>query len=380
MSGTFTVFHLDGERGLRGGERQALYLAAALRARGHENVFACRRGAALAAEARKQGFETLELPYAFEFDPVTAWKIARDSARRSRAVLHAHTAHAAGIASLARTMGGAPTVVHRRVDFHLRGGLSRRFKYENAGRVVAVSEAIARVLEQDGLPRARVAVVPDALPVGLDESRWAAAEPGRFAAPSPEERAAARRALSQEFDLAPNAPWIGNAAALVPHKDHETLIAAALLVILKKKNAIFLIAGRGPEEKHLFDSIRRMGLVGKVVLIGHLSDAVPLLKAVDVFALSSWGEGMGSVLLEAAACGAPIAATTAGGIPEVVADGRTGLLCPPRDPEALAANILRLLEDRDAALGFAASARAELPRFGLARMAGQMEEIYASLS
>ena len=380
MSGTLTVFHVDGERGLRGGERQLLYLAAALKAKGHENVVACRRGGALAKEAKTQGFTVMELPFAFEFDPVTAWAVARSSAKRPRAIVHAHTAHAAGIAALARTFGGAPTVVHRRVDFNLRGGLSRRVKYESAGRVVAVSEAIKKVLQHDGLAAERITVVPDALPVDVEECRWAAVEPGRFAAPSPEERAKARRELAQEFGLTPNAPWIGNAAALVPHKDHETLIAAALIVLLKKKNALFLIAGRGPEEKHLFESIRRMGLLGKVILLGHREDPVPLLKAVDVFALSSWGEGMGSVLLEAAACGAPIAATTAGGIPEVVADGRTGLLCPPRDPESLAASILKLLEDRDAALGLAASARAELPRFGLSRMAAQMEAVYEALA
>lgn len=89
---------------------------------------------------------------------------------------------------------------------------------------------------------------------------------------------------------------------------------------------------------------------------------------------------MGSVLLEASACGAPVAATTAGGIPEVVEHGRTGLLCPPRDPEALAGNISRLLEDRDAALRLAAEARHSLPRFGLRRMAEQIEEVYRGLA
>lgn len=380
MSDAFSVFHVDGERGFRGGERQLLYLASALRARGHENVIACRRGQDLAAAAKAQGFETLELPFAFELDPYTAWRLAAAAKKRSRPVLHAHTGHAAGAIAAARAFSRLPTVAHRRVDFNLTGGLSRRFKYESAGRVVAVSEAIAKVLEQDGLARARVTVVPDAVPVNAEEARWAAVEPSRFSLPSPDERAAARRALRQEFNIQPNTPWIGNAAALVPHKDHETLIAAAVIVLMKRKDAVFLIAGRGPQERALFESIRRMGLVGKVILMGHREDPVPLLKAVDVFALSSWGEGMGSVLLEAAACGAPVAATTAGGIPEVVADRKTGLLCPVRDPEALADNILRLLEDRDLALRLAAEGRAELTRFGLGRMAGRMEEVYRGVA
>ena len=89
---------------------------------------------------------------------------------------------------------------------------------------------------------------------------------------------------------------------------------------------------------------------------------------------------MGSVLLEAAACGVPIAATTAGGIPEIVADGSSGLLAPPRDPEALAGAIARLLGEAALARRLAARAAADLPKFGLARMAGQMEDIYAALA
>jgi glycosyltransferase involved in cell wall biosynthesis len=89
---------------------------------------------------------------------------------------------------------------------------------------------------------------------------------------------------------------------------------------------------------------------------------------------------MGSVLLEATACGLPIAATTAGGIPEIVADGSSGLLVPTRDPEALAGAIARLLGDQSLAQRLAAQARADLPGFGLGRMAGQMEDIYAALA
>jgi glycosyltransferase involved in cell wall biosynthesis len=85
---------------------------------------------------------------------------------------------------------------------------------------------------------------------------------------------------------------------------------------------------------------------------------------------------MGSVLLEAAACGLPIAATTAGGIPEVVEHDRSALLCPPRDPEALAAALLKLIDDEALRRRLADAARAGLPRFGLKRMAESIEKVY----
>ncbi|MDD5629391.1 MAG: glycosyltransferase, partial [Elusimicrobia bacterium] len=169
MAKPFDLFHLDGERGLRGGERQLLYLAAALRARGHRNTVVCRGGSPLEAEARRQDFAVESLPFFMEWDPLSAWKLRRLVRSAQRPVLHAHTAHAAALAACAGPWAGLPWVAHRRVDFELSGWLSRRLKYDRAGRVVAVSGAIARILERSGVPSARISVVHDGLPVGRRE-------------------------------------------------------------------------------------------------------------------------------------------------------------------------------------------------------------------
>ncbi|MCX5793919.1 MAG: glycosyltransferase [Elusimicrobia bacterium] len=380
MDRSWDIFHLDGERGLRGGERQLLYLAAALRARGHRNTVVCRRASPLETEARRQGFQTENLPYLCEWDPISAWKLARLARRSRRPVLHAHTAHTAALAAFASPLGGLPWVAHRRVDFELSGRLSRRLKYDRAGRVVAVSGAIARLLERSGVPPARIAVVPDGLPVGDRERQWTGAGEEVFSPASAQEKAHLRWQLAQRFGARESDAWVGNLAALVPHKDHDTLIAAALLVIQKRPETTFLIAGQGPEQERLLKQIKLMGLMGKILILGQLGDPAALLRSLDLFVLSSWGEGMGSVLLEAAACGVPIAATTAGGIPEIVTDGSSGLLVPPRDPESLAGAIDRLLADRELAQRLADRARAGLRDFGLERMAVEMEAVYAALA
>jgi len=372
-----TLFHVDGERGFRGGERQLLYLAAALRARGRRNVVYGRAGGELEAEARRQGFETRTLPFLNEWDPISAWRLASE-ARRENAVLHAHTGHSAGLCALA-SLGGVPFVAHRRVDFPV-GFLARSLKYGRAGKTVAVSTAIANILRDAGLPGKNIAVVPDGIPATAEETAWTQTESGRFKPCTPAEKEKYRRILSDEFQIDPATTFIGNLAALVPHKDHDTLIAAAVIVLLQRPKTRFLIAGRGPEEARLAESIRRMGLEDKVLLLGHREDPLPVLKALDVYVQSSWGEGMGSVLIEAAACGVPIAATTAGGIPEVVEDGVTGLLVLPRRPEALAGAIMRLIDDKALAARLAEQGRARLTRFGLTRMAADMETIYDSLA
>ena len=372
-----TLFHIDGERGYRGGERQLLYLAAALRARGRRNVVYCRAGGELEAEARRQGFETRSLPFLNEWDPVSAWRLASD-ARRENAVIHAHTGHAAGIAALA-ALRGSSFVAHRRVDFGV-GTAARALKYGRAGKTIAVSEAIAKILRAAGLPEAKIAVVPDGLPATAEENAWVQGGSDRFKPPLPVEKTENRRLLAMELGIDPAMTWVGNLAALVPHKDHDTLLAAAVIVLLKRPRTRFLIAGSGPEKERLIESVNRMGLFGKVLFLGHRKDPLVLLKALDVYVQSSWGEGMGSVLIEAAACGLPIAATKAGGIPEVVEDGGTGLLAPARSPEALADAILKLCDDRPLARRLADEGLRRLPRFGLARMAADMEKIYDSLA
>ncbi|OGR91462.1 MAG: hypothetical protein A2V88_06650 [Elusimicrobia bacterium RBG_16_66_12] len=372
-----TLYHVDGERGFRGGERQLLYLAAALRANGRRNVVYCRAGRELEAEARRRGFEVRSLPFFCGLDLYSAARLAAD-ARREDAVIHSHTGHAAGIGALA-SLAGVPFVAHRRVDFPV-GAVARVFKYGCAAKTVAVSSAIARILLASGLPEEKIAVVPDGIPVGAEENAWCQTDPGRYKPPTTEERNQYRRILSEELRIDPAMTWIGNLAALVPHKDHDTLLAAAVLVLFQRPNARFIIAGRGPEEPRLAAAVERLGLAGKALLVGHREDAALLLKSLDVYVQSSWGEGMGSVLIEAAACGVPRAATTAGGIPEVVADGETGLLVEPRNPEALAGAIVRLIDDRALAKRLVERGLSGLGRFGLKRMAADMEKIYDAVA
>ncbi|MEK7388480.1 MAG: glycosyltransferase [Elusimicrobiota bacterium] len=367
------IFHLDSEVGMRGGQRQLLYLAAALHARRRRGVVYTRARSALAAEAAQLGLEVRSLPFIGEWDVLSACRLKLD-ARRENAILHAHNAHTAAVAALAAA-AGADLVVHRRVDFPV-SQLSARLKYGRAGKLVSVSKAIAEILVRASIPKEKIVVVPDGLPIDAHECRWVGREKNPFSPATGECRTKYRQDLSREFGFPEDSPLIGNIAALVPHKDHETLLAAALIVLLKRPRARFLIAGRGPEETSIFNSIQRMGMLGKVILLGHRPDPLPLLQALDLYVQSSWGEGMGSVLIEAAACAVPIVATTAGGIPEVVENGVSGLLVAPRHPEALANAIIRLIDDRSLAGDLAAQGVRKVSRFGLSRMADTMETVY----
>lgn len=327
-------------------------------------------------EARRLGLAALHLPFLSEWDPLSAARLRAAAARTpAPTVLHAHTAHTAALAYLASRFRGPPWVVHRRVDFPLSGSLSRRFKYDPAAAVFSISEAITRVLAEAGVSADRIHTVHSCIPVGEEEAGMAGLE-SPIAPASPGERTRIREDLGRRWGIPPGAPWIGNMAALVPHKDQATLLRSVPGILSRLPDARVFFVGEGPLRAGLERLARELGVLDSVRFVGYQSERLPWLKALDLFALSSWGEGMGSVLLEAAACRLPIVATAAGGIPEVVEDGVTGTLAPPASPEALGRAIVSALRDPDRARAMAEEGLRRLQRFSLRRCGEAVENVY----
>jgi L-malate glycosyltransferase len=354
------VLHLDTERGWRGGERQALWLARELARLGCRSVVAARPGQPLIARACEEGVETLPCLPRFETDPVAALRLRRFMLEKGVRILHAHTGHGVGLGALATLGTDVRLVASRRVDFRLRDNFVTRWKYRRASAIIAVSEAVARVLTSGGIPRARIDVVPD----GTDTSRMI--EP------------AAGDSLAG-LGAAPGRPLVVQVSQLVRHKDPLNFVRAIDIARRRVPGLRAVLVGDGPlraEVEALRDSL---GLADTLVVAGYRTDADRLLAAADIVTLSSREEGMGSVLLDALLLGKPIAATTAGGIPEIVEDGLTGILAPTENPEALGGAIARLASDTSLAARMGAAAREAVERFSVRRMAERTLEIYRRL-
>ncbi len=140
-------------------------------------------------------------------------------------------------------------------------------------------------------------------------------------------------------------PVIGWAGRLTAVKDGATFLRAAKLIRERFPRVRFIMAGEGEDRGELEALRRELCLDDAVQFLGNRDDMPEVMASMDVFALSSINEGFGRVIVEAMASGVPVAATTVGGVPEVVEDGISGLLVPPRDPERLAEAVGRILED-----------------------------------
>jgi glycosyltransferase involved in cell wall biosynthesis len=354
---TIRVLHVDTEKGWRGGERQTLWLAAEMAKRGHESVVAARHGEPLASRAAATGLDVVDCAPASELDVRAALRLRREILARRIEVVHAHTAHAVAIGAMATIGTGIPLVVARRVDFPLRANAGTRWKYGRAAKIVAVSNAVANVLVAGGVDRSRISVVPD----GVDVHRTVhPATPATLAA----------------CGVASNRSLVVQVAQLVGHKDPVNFVRAMAYANRASPNLQALLVGDGPLREEVTDEIQRLRLVDVIRLTGFREDADSLLAAASVACLSSREEGMGSVLLDAMAFGRPIAATRAGGIPEIVVDGETGLLAEREDPEALGDVIVRLATDRALADRLAAGGRRRVEDFSVERLTDRTIEVY----
>jgi glycosyltransferase involved in cell wall biosynthesis len=183
--------------------------------------------------------------------------------------------------------------------------------------------------------------------------------------------------LIEDYGLAPGAQIVGVVGRLEPEKGHPTLIDAWPLVLRVVPNAYLLIVGEGSRREALEHQVAELGIGSRVIFTGRRDDVPAVTAALDVAVLPSYREAQGLTILEAMALSRPVVASNVGGIPEMVEDGRTGLLVPPHDPEALAAAITRLLVDHPLA-DMLARAGHDLvhERFCLELMVRSIEDLY----
>lgn len=316
---------VDSGREWRGGQNQARLLARALGMQSGIDVrLVTRRGSELARRAALANVTVSGVPWLLGPDPVAAFLVARLVRSFQPDVLHVHDAHALTVAHWARRWAGsrALLVASRHVDFHLRS----RSLWPSADCIIAVSEAVRRVLLSDGVPASKLRLIPEG--VDPEEIRQSAARP---------------YGLRPRLGLPDGTPLAVNVAALVGHKDQHTLIRAAVAGRALRPDLHWAIAGSGELRSELERAIQDAGVASHVHLLGYVQEADALIREADVLVMSSKQEGLGTVVLNALALGTPVVATSAGGLIDVVpADWRV----PVGDAAALARRVVAAVVER----------------------------------
>ncbi len=365
-----TVFRIGGT------ERQFVNLATALDRSRFELHLACfRREGELLAEAEQSGAPLTEyrMPSLLSLAAGRQLlRLARYLRRQRIQVVRTYGFHPNVFGVIAARLAGVPAIFAsiRDTGDHLtpfQRGVQRRV-CGLADRVVTNAEAVRQRLIGEGYDGRRIVVIPN----GIALERYSGGKPG----------------LRPELGLPSGVPLVAVLGRLDEGKGVEYFLEAAALLTTSHPDARFLVVGdlaiRGPgKHPHRLRLERyalELGLGGRLVFTGFRSDVPAILAEVTVSVLSSLSEGLSNTLLESMAARVPVVATAVGGNPELVEDGVTGLLVPPRDARALAAAIARLLDDPALArrLGEAGQRRVA-NRFSLDAMVGATEKLYLGL-
>ncbi|MBU0753839.1 MAG: glycosyltransferase family 4 protein [Planctomycetes bacterium] len=360
------VLHINTERTWRGGEQQTLYLASGLQRSGISNTMVCQPGSPMEERAAAAGVAVYPLKMRGEWDLVAAWAL-RGLIKRGRFdIVHMHTSHAHTLGVLgARLAGRAKTIVARRVDFSIyRYPLSiSGIKYKiGVDRYIAISHAIREVMIRDKIPAEKISVVHS----GIDLSRF--------------EGIQGRSTLRKEFGLKEDTPVVGTVAHFAWHKGIEFLVEAAIAIRKKIPNVKIFLIGEGKLEGRIRDLVDKLDLHETIVFTGFRKDIPQVLDFLDLFVMPSVLEGLCTSILDALSSRLPVIGSEVGGIPEIIEHEKTGLLVPPRDPQALAAAVVRLLEDRALAQRLAQAGRQKVEKqFSIQSMVIGNRKVYEKL-
>ncbi|KAA3618742.1 MAG: glycosyltransferase [Calditrichaeota bacterium] len=301
-------------------------------------------------------------------DSTLPFKVGRQLHQNKIDVLHTHAwstlIEGFGGAKLART----PVLIHGEhgtmKDDSRKHKIVQRFIWDRFDRILSVSEVLSEQLaERIGYPKEKIHTLVN----GVDLKKFA--DSTHF------------NGYKKLVDLPEDTPVFGSVGRLVEVKNYPLLLRAAKKVIAKIPHARLLLVGAGPLYPETKALIRELGIEKNTIFIRWRKNIPAYIRAMDVFILPSFSEGMSNTILEAMACSRSVIATDVGGNPELVSHNKTGLLVPSDDDEAMAAAIVDLLENTEKRRRFAVAGRQKVEqKFTFKQMIRRYEKLYIELA
>tara|TARA_R110001599_G_scaffold64023_4_gene179588 strand:- start:275836 stop:276924 length:1089 start_codon:yes stop_codon:yes gene_type:complete len=337
------VLHVEAGKHYYGGARQVAYIIEGLANRGVDNFLACPIAADIAAAVGATA-QVYPLKMSGDVDVGMVLRLVRLIRAIKPDLVHLHSRRGADSwGGLAAKICGVPCVLSRRVD-NPESRLQVAIKYRLYDHVITISEGIRQVLLAEGLASQRVTCVRSA----VDATPYLV----------PVER----NAFLQEFALPADSVIVGIVAQLIERKGHRYLIEAIDVLHHTYPKLRVLVFGKGPLQAALQQEVTQRKLMEVIRFAGFRNDLPQWLGGLDLLVHPADMEGLGVSLLQASAAAVPIIASRAGGLPEAVADGISGILIPPGDVSTLITAMQRLLDDADLRHQFGAAGRQRILR------------------
>lgn len=318
----YTILHSESSLGWGGQERRILAEAVALRQRGHRLLLGCDPQGELFSRARQEEFPVLSLTFGGWRNLKAVVVLRRFLAKKKVDILNTHSSLDSWVGLLARQFfKERPRLVRtRHLSTSVQSTWPTRTLYQAADAIITTGQATKELLqERVGVPESRIFSIPTS--VSLTEFAPRQADAG----------------LRARLKIPPQAYIFGTVAVLRSWKGHLYLLEALKELLDGGAQAFLVVVGKGAYQVVIKEKLAALGLEPWVRLVGYQEEVAPWLALMDAVVLASYAnEGVPQALLQAMAMAKPVVGTSVGGIPEVVIEGETGLLVPPRHPQALA--------------------------------------------
>ncbi|MBI4697821.1 MAG: glycosyltransferase family 4 protein [Nitrospirae bacterium] len=340
-----TILHTEASKGWGGQEIRVFHESLRLTALGYKVVIACQYGSKLSENARKAGLAVsivrMEYPIAL-FAVMKFLKIVRDE---KVDIVHTHSSKDSWLAGITGRIAGIPVVRSRHLSTPVGQNRLTSFVYSHLADIIITSGMHIRnaLITRNRIEPEKIVSIP----AGVDTDIFNANIKGDK--------------IRAEFHLENSYPIVGSVAILRHWKGHRFFLEAVPQVLAFLPEAKFIIAGDGPQFDNLKQQVAGLGIEKNVIMTGFRNDVPEIMAALDMFILPSIAsEATSQVIPQALAIGKPVIATDAGGLSEIIEDNVTGLLIPPKNPDAIAGAILKMAKHKEQAMEMAARGREKI--------------------
>ncbi|MBI5050083.1 MAG: glycosyltransferase family 4 protein [Nitrospirae bacterium] len=337
-----TILHTEASKGWGGQEIRIFQESVRFTEFGYRVLIACQEGSKIAENARMAGLSVYIIRMEYPTAPLVLNRLLKIIKAEKVDIIHTHSSKDSWLAGIAGRISRTPVVRSRHLTTPVKQSYLATFVYRHLCDIIITSGTYIK----DALVT-RNKLVPEkivSIPAGVDTEKFGINTKGDK--------------IRAEFGLNDSYPVVGSVAILRHWKGHRYLLDAVPKVISVFPSAKFLIVGDGPQWNNLHQQIHDLGIKRHVIMTGFRNDVPEITAALDIFILPSVAsEATSQVIPQALAMGKPVIAANAGGLPEIIEDGITGLLIPPKDSAAITNAIVRMAKDREEAREMAVRGR-----------------------